>query len=198
MSQLTLERWAREFRREAKTDKLAVLRAHLRRLHLQAKPERVLEGTIQAVQACSVLLYLDGQPYLPFLAMQTYDPARSPSARYSFTFDLCGKAFARVLVTRELRGLDLADLYGHPFYKYKVYGFWHFWILRVDRTALKKPELARLTRQVTDDLRFDYSEDELDFWFDDSNTAGALFVDVQDHEDGQEEQQSLTNNLCSK
>ena len=33
---------------------------------------------------------------------------------------------------------------------------------------------------MTDDLRFDYLEDELDFWFDDTN-AKYLCVYVQDH-----------------
>ena len=32
---------------------------------------------------------------------------------------------------------------------------------------------------MTDDLRYDYAEDELDFWFDDSN-AKYLSVYVQD------------------
>lgn len=163
------------------------MREHLRRLDLLAKPEMILEGTIQVVQACTAYLILDCQSYAPFLAMQTYAPARSPGARYAFTFDLSGKAFARVLVARKLRGLDLADLYGHPWDKYKICGFCHFWITRADWVPLKSQELVRLEQEVTEDLRFDYSEDELDVWFDNVHTAGSLFVTVQDREDGHKE-----------
>jgi hypothetical protein len=187
MSELTFQRWEREFRSEAKADKLAVLRNHLRGLDLRAKPELILEGTIRVVQACSAYIKIDGGSYGPFLAMQTYDPVQSPNATYAFTFSLCGKAFARVLVARELRGLDLADLYDHPFEEYKICGFDHFWIMRADRTHLKRRELVKLERQVTDDLRYDYSEKELGFWFDDSHTEGALFVDVQDLRDYEDE-----------
>ena len=180
MTKLTRQRWEREFRGAAKADKLAALRTHLQRLDLRARPELFLEGTIRVVQACSVYLELDGRSYAPFLEMQTYDPARSLSAVYAFTFSLCGKAFARVLVARDLLGLDLADLYGHPWPDYKVCGFDHFWIERTDRAALTKRDSVRLERLVTEDVRYDYAEEELELWFDGVQTAGALFVGVQD------------------
>jgi len=187
MSELTLQRWAREFRSQAKADNLAGMRDHLRRLGLRAKPEMLLEGTIQVVIACSAYLGIDGQSDGPFLEMQTYDPAQSRGARYGCTLEISDKAFARVLVARNWRGLDFADLYGHPWDRYRVCGFRQFWITRADSTPLKRRELAELERHVTHDLRFDYSEDELDFWFNDSCTAGALLVTVQDREDEQEE-----------
>jgi len=33
---------------------------------------------------------------------------------------------------------------------------------------------------VTDDLRYDYAEDEINFWFDDSLSRSYLLVTVQD------------------
>jgi hypothetical protein len=194
MSDLTVQRWEREFRNEAKADKLAVLRNHLRSFKLRAKPELLLEGTIQAVKACSAYMKIDCQSYAPFLAMQTYTPARSPGADYAFTFSLFGLAFARVLVRRELSGLDLADLVGHPWPEYETAGFDHFWVMRADRTALKRRELVKLKRLVTDDLRYDYEPEELDFWFDESHTPGALFVSVQDLQHEPEEQPKPKNN----
>lgn len=182
MSELTLKRWVRQFRCEAQADKLEVLRDHLRTLDLRAEPGLLLDGTIEVVNACLAYLTIDCQPYAPFLAMQTYNPARSLGAVYAFTFSLCGKAYARVQVASDLRGLDLADLYGHPWQEYKLCGFDHFWVMRIDGKALTKRELKRLERQVTDDLRYDYTEEELDFWFDDAHTDGALFVSVHDHE----------------
>jgi hypothetical protein len=183
MSELTLPQWARNYRAAAKKDKMVALQDHLRELGLKVKPQLLLDGTIQVVQACSAYMSIDRQSYAPFLAMQTYDPARSSGAIYAFTFSLYDKAFARVLLAGDLGGLDLADLYGHPWQKYKICGYDHFLITRVDRKAITKREEAKLERQVTSDLRFDYSGDELDFWFDDSQIPGALLVMVQDREE---------------
>lgn len=183
MSELTLQRWEREFRRDARVNELAILRDHLRRLDLPDKPELMLEGTIRVVQACWAYAKLDGQSFAAFLAMQRYNPARSGTVRYAFTFDLCGKAFARVLVATKVGVLDLADLYGHPWDEYKVCGFRSFWITCADGTDLSSEERAQLEQEVTDDLRFDYSEDELDVWFDDHSIDGALSVNVQDRDD---------------
>ncbi|MGA3207130.1 MAG: hypothetical protein ABSE05_04845 [Syntrophales bacterium] len=162
---------------------MAIFRDHMRRLDLRGKPDLMLEGTIGVIQACSAYAKLDGRPFAPFLEMQRYNPARQDVARYAFTFDLCGKAFARVLVAAGLEVLDLADLYGHPWRNYKVCGYSSFWITHIDWTDLTSAELVQFESEVTDDLRYDYHEDDLDIWFDDSRTAGALFVSVQDRED---------------
>jgi hypothetical protein len=187
MSELTLQSWEQEFRSAAKADKLATLRDHLRGLDVRIKPELILEGTIQVVQACSAYMKMEGRSYAHFLATQTYDPFQSPSAKYAFTFSLCDRGFARVLVTHDLRGLDLADLYGHTWYKYKVIGFDHIWITPADRSDLGKRDFVKLERQVTDDLRFDYTEEELDIsfdaWFDEYHTAWVLVVSLQDRKD---------------
>lgn len=45
---------------------------------------------------------------------------------------------------------------------------------------LSGDELAQIETAVTEDLRFDYSDDELDFWFDDSAVEGVLQVTLQD------------------
>jgi hypothetical protein len=42
---------------------------------------------------------------------------------------------------------------------------------------------------VTDDLMCDYSEDEIDFWFNDSNPK-YLYVNIQDHYDLEDENDS--------
>jgi hypothetical protein len=187
MPELTLRGWEREFRRDAKADQLAIFRDHLRRLDLPCTPESMLEGTILVVQACSAYAKLDGQQCAPFLEMQKYDPAQSGTARYTFTFDIHGKAFARVLVPPKLHldevgQPDLADLYNHPWSDHKVCGFCDLWITCTDWAAPTSEELDQLEQRVTDDLRFDFTEDEVDFWFDDSCTVGALSIHVQDHE----------------
>jgi len=182
MAHSDLHSWEREFREAAEADEYALLRDHLCRLELPENPALLLEGTIQVVYACAAYTTIDNQSYAAFLKMQTYDPTDTVDAKYVFTFDICRKAFARILVQTKAAIPDLADLYNHPWQDYKVCGYDSICISRIDGRNLDSTELALLEKKVTDDLRFDYSEDELDFWFDDATIEGMLLVTVQDHE----------------
>ena len=175
-----LKQWEREFRKAAKADNLSLFRNHLLKLGLPDEPESLLHGTILMVQACCVYLKLDSHSPAGFLALQKYNPAEVEDARYAFTFDLCGKAFARVLLSAKVGPIDLADLYGHPWWEYEVCGYSSFWVSRTDGGDLSAEELELIQTEVTDDLLFDYSEDELEFWFDDSSVKGVLLVTLQD------------------
>jgi len=175
-----LERWERELRSEAKGDKLKLFKDHLKKLGLPDESENLLRGTILVVQACCAYAALDGQSYANFLAMQKYQPTAADDAKYALTFDLHSKAFARVLVSAKLETADLADLYGHPWSEYEICGYSCFWVSRTDGNPLSDEEIEQIEEQVTDDLRYDYSEDELEFWFDDSTVKGVLLVTVVD------------------
>jgi hypothetical protein len=96
------------------------------------------------------------------------------------TFDIHGKAFARLTLPESLRPLDLADLYGTPWDQYERVGFSDFWISRVDGQDLSPLEIAEFENTVESDLRFDYGEDEVTFWFDPDSQEGSLKVTVQD------------------
>ena len=183
MAHSNLQRWEREFRKAAKADELDLLGDHLCKLELSEDPELLLEGTINLIYACAAYAVLDNQSFGAFLKMQRYDPADSPEAIYAFTFDLCAKAFGRVLFSKKVGILDLADLYNHPWDDYKVVGYHSIHISRIDGKDLSSKELAQLEKEVTYDLRFDYAEDELELWFDDESIDGALVVRVQDREE---------------
>lgn len=183
MVQSNLQRWEREFRKAAAADEYDLLGDHLCKLELPESPELLLEGTINLIYACAAYASLDGQSFAAFLKMQRYDPRDSVDARYTFTFDLFGKAYGRVLFSKKVGILDLADLYNHPWDAYKVCGYRSISIARIDGEDLAARELARLEKEVTYDLRFDYSEDELEIWFDDQSVEGVLQVFVQDCDD---------------
>lgn len=171
--------WKRQFRKDAEADKLVLFREHLKKLGLPDKPKQLLEGTILAVQACCAYASIDGRTYDDFLAMQKYNISDAINAKYEFTFDICGKSFARILTSKEFDpSLDLVDLYEQPWDKYEVCGYNEIWVSRTDGKALTAREKAKLEKEVTDDLRFDYSEDELGFWLDDSTIEGVLRVCV--------------------
>lgn len=179
---LILESWERSFRLAAEADDYTRLRAHLERLGLPDEPELLLEGTIRAVRMLAAYASMDGlrEGFAQFVEMQTYDPVQSADARFVFTFDLYGKAYARVLVDSKIAVLDLADLYGMAWIDYQIVGFYQFWISRPDWTDLTDAERQQLEDEVTNDLLFDYGADEIAFWFDGDSDEAYLAVTVQD------------------
>lgn len=179
-TELALTAWEETFRAAAKADDFQLLQTHLRNLELPDEPGLLLDGTILVVQVSVAYLAMDGQQVAEFLAQQKYDPSQVSGAPYQVTFDIHGKAYARVNLPASLRPLDLADLYGTPWNTYERVGYSDFWISRVDGNALSAQELADFERAVESDLRFDYGEDELTFWFDPDTLDGVLKVTVQD------------------
>lgn len=176
-----LASWAASFRLAAQADANSILRRHLGKFDLQVDPELLLEGTIEFVVACVALGNMDGRSLDGFLDLQRYDPTEAVGATYAVTFNMFGKGFARVITGGDLNSLDFADLYAMPWERCKLVGYECFWVSRTDGTDLSPVDLDLLEREVTDDLRFDYREDELDFWFDRDTHAGALLVSLQDH-----------------
>jgi hypothetical protein len=83
--------------------------------------------------------------------------------------------------------VDLADLYGTPWNTYECVGYSDFWIARVDGKALSAQEIADFETAVENDLRFDYGDDEVTFWFDPDRIEGALNIVVQDVDDSQDQ-----------
>ena len=183
-----LRKWERDFREAARADNCAILRNHLRLFGLRNDPQLILEGTLAFVGMVSAYVFSDlgEKPMSRFLSMQTYDPSAS-AVKYAFTFDLFGKAFGRILSGAQKPFVDLADLYGSPWHRYRAVGYWCLWISRTDRRSLTSREISQLKRCVREDLRYDYSEDQLDLWFDDCSKDGALRVGVHDHEELEEE-----------
>lgn len=185
-TRLALAQWEKSFRADAKADDYRIFQQHLRSLDLPEKPNMLLDGTIVFVQMCAAYLELDGQEVIQFLERQTYDPRKSNDMPYQVTFDIHRKAYARINLPASLRPVDLADLYGAPWNDYRVVGYCDIWISRVDGVPLCPDEIAKFETVVDEDLRFDYSEDELNFWFDPDTHDGVLKVSVQDVYDDEE------------
>ena len=173
-----LAKWEQAFRADAQSDGYEKFWEHLNNLELPGSPEQLLDGTILFVQMCVAYRELDGQESIAFLAQQKYEADQT--AIYKVTFDINGKAYACLNLPATLAPLDLADLYGTPWNRYETVGYCDFWISRVDGEPLSQQELAALEEIVENDLRFDYDEDELDFWFDPDTHEGVLKVTVQD------------------
>lgn len=172
-----LVEWERTYRNARKQDKHDVLSAHMDLLGYEANPKLLFEGTIQLVKMSAIYLSMDNRAIDKFLSMQAYNPPPNPEAPYIFTFDLCGKAFARVFVgLEEFKMIDLADLFNCPWQEYKVAGYYEFIISRVDQKPLLVKEIKSLTKLVKDDLYYDYSKDELDIDFNEYSDRSCLQV----------------------
>lgn len=156
-------------------------------LDLSGDPDMVLDGTILFVQRCVAYMTLDSRQVIDFLAQQQYDPSKAVGAPYRVTFDLQGMAYACVNLPASLSPVDLADLYGAPWFEYKVVGFDRFWIVRADGELLSQEEIDDFEKAVEYDLRFDYDEEELSFWSDSYVHDGMLQFTLQDVYDTEEE-----------
>ena len=182
MANANPQRWVAQFERDAEADNYALFRSHLRRLNLPDEPELLMAGTVEVVIAAVAYANLDNKAITAFLKMQQYDPAKAVEAKYTFTFDLFGRAYGRVLIPAKATIPDLADLYGHPWEDYEVCGYQQLFVSRADKRKLGIREKVSLEKAITYDLRFDYCEDELAFWFDDASIDGVLIANVQDIE----------------
>ena len=173
--------WEAAFRADAAADQCASLMELTRRFDLEVDPQQLLESTIDFVTASISFQSLDGDAGPRGLGMQAYHPDPKAGGIYAITFDICRSGAARVVTSAALIEVDFADLYGMPWQRHRVVGYSEFFISRIDGVDLTSDELADLERRITGDLLFDYSEDELDFWFDTDTYAGALRVGVNDH-----------------
>ncbi|MBI2481208.1 MAG: hypothetical protein HYV60_21980 [Planctomycetia bacterium] len=170
--------WQTRFRKAAKADQMKLLRAHLDKLDLPDEPELLLKGTLAVVPGAIAYQRMDGTYSESFLDMQTYDSLDADEACYELTFDLYSRAYARILVDKSLRACDLADMFGAAWMELEMCGYYGFYISRVDGQDLSPEEVVELQTLVEDDLFFDYTEDELSVWFDDSRSPLYLYVDV--------------------
>ncbi len=175
--------WQTRFRKAAEADQMSLLRQHLEMLELPDEPALLLKGTLAMVPVCLAYRNMDGHDLDTFLYRQAYDPARSQNAGYVLTFDLYGQAYGRIAVDAELRECDLADMFGASWMDLHLCGYHGFYITRVDAQELTAEEVATLKELVENDLFFDYTEDELSVWFDDSRSPHYLYVDVSERDE---------------
>ncbi len=180
MPQDAFSRWASRFRRDAAKDNMALLRAHLQRVGLPGKPETLIDGTIMYMSGSCAYLNIDGRSFDDFLAAQQYRPKADADTHYSFTFNLLGRTFGRIITPLHPHCVDLADLYGHPWNDLKMCGYSDFRVARLDDEDLSEDEIANIEKVITYDIRFDYAENEVDIFIDRDTIYGVLVVYCQD------------------
>ena len=182
MQEDLFQKWKERFCRDAAEDEMAVFRSCMQKNSLPDDPDKLLKGTIMVVSAFYAYLKMDGHSFNDFLAMQTYCPSSNESVKYALTFNLFDKVYARILTSNDFIGIDLADLHDHPWDEFKRCGFTEFSVSRIDDSALSKDEVDHIDKLIEDDLRYDFSEEEVVFYIDEYRIEGSLIVCVYDHE----------------
>ena len=177
-----LAAWEQTYRSARKKDQRDVLVDHLDHIGIDADPELLFEGTMKLVRMSAAFLNMGRSRHIdPFLAMQDYNPPLNAEVPYIFTFDLCGKAYARAFVGKgENMMIDLADLFNSPWEEYKVAGYSEFTISRTDLKPFLVKEIKSLISMVKEDLYYDYSKDELDIDFTEYSDRSCLQVAVME------------------
>ena len=87
-------------------------------------------------------------------------------------------SYGRLVVSKDLKYVDLADLFNHPWWRIQLAGYGCFWISRIDGQQLTQDEILLLEERVEADLRFDYDEESLIVMFDSDTSPSALYVTV--------------------
>lgn len=180
MTKNAFSRWANRFRREAMRDNMELARNHLQRIGLPDEPEKLVDGTIMFMTACCAYLQIDGRSMGEILGTQAYRPDLDADSYYSLTFNLFDRAFGRVIAPRDFKCLDLADLHDFPWDDFRRCGYYDFRVARLDNKALSNLEIEEIENAITNDIRFDYSEEEVAIIFDRDAVPGVLVVYLVD------------------
>lgn len=187
-----LMKWETRFRSDAESDGFASLERFIGQLTdnelvVPGMAEELVEGTVHVVRASCAYFEMDGQVERAgrLLKSQTYPESTPSGTGYNLTFDIHSRALARLVVPEGpiLADLDLADLYAFPWDEYERVGFSRLYITRMDWAELTSLELQDLEAEVEEDIRYDYSEEELDLWFEPALEGIRLDVSLQDRYD---------------
>jgi len=68
----------------------------------------------------------------------------------------------------------------HPWNDFKMCGYSDFRVARLDDCDILDEEADEIERVISEDIRFDYTDDEVDFYIDNYSIEGILICYVQD------------------
>jgi hypothetical protein len=155
------DRWLRQFLSDAAADDSAAVQRHIDHLGLECSSADLLLGTGQLVAATMAFLSVDGQEIDSFLNRQSYRPGTEGASHYFLMFNMGQGHFGRLIADREITHIDFADLFDYPWEAFETAGFTDVFITRIDGTQMEADELDQLYQRFTEDIYFDYGEDEV-------------------------------------
>jgi len=175
-----ISQWQREFVAEARADNYAEIRRHIEYLDLDCTPETFVEGTVMLLSAVILYNQVDNVKFKSFIRHQRYRLCGEDLPFYCLTFNFSSGHYGRVLANTKISDVDFADLFNHPWDKYKTAGFCSVWISRLDGKPISDKEYETLCHIVMDDMYFDYSEEDVDVFINETELADTVIVEAYD------------------
>lgn len=176
-----LRRWRNRFCKAYEQDAGRRFKIELERFGLSGTAQDMVDATVDLVNWCAVMRQVDGQALADLLGRQSYSGRPKAESPFRLIFDLGGGVGAAVVVDKELRAIDLADIYEARWERLKRVGYTGFWVSRTDGNDLEPDEVLSLETAITADLRYDYEEDEVQIFFDPDTWPGCLYCSVDDN-----------------
>ena len=99
------------------------IRRHIEYLELDCSRADMLEGTDLLIAAVMAYQQMDNQDCEGFVKQQRYWLRGDELPFYCLTFNLGKKHFGRLLTSKNIDGVDFADLFNHPWYPFETAGF---------------------------------------------------------------------------
>lgn len=171
-----VSQWLRVFATDALADDCAEIKRHIEYLKLDCAPEEFVYGTMLLLLAVTSYRKIDGRESASLWRQQHYRLGGEGLPFYCLTFELGVGHFGRILTNNKLSEVDFADLFDNPWDEYEQGGFNRVWISRLDGKPIGDKECKALYQLVTDDMYFDYPEEEVVVNVDKTELADTVIV----------------------
>jgi hypothetical protein len=168
--------WQRQFSAEAVEDGAKEIQRHIEYLGLDCSRAAMLEGTDLLIAAVMAYQQMDNQDCEGFVKQQRYWLRGDDLPFYCLTFNLGKKHFGRLLTNKHIDGVDFADLFNHPWYPFETAGFHEVHISRLDGVPIEPAELEALERRFTEDMYYDYTDEEVSAYVQMTNLADTALA----------------------
>lgn len=156
-----IKAWRAEFLKQAYLDDFKEIQRHIDYLGIGPFEELFLESTIDLVIAMASYLILDNRDIRPLIKSQKYQLSPPDLPFYCLTFVIDNKNAGRLLTDQKMKGIDLSDLYDHPWPRIQTSGFQSIYVSRLDGCMLNELEMEEIGNCIEEDIYFDYSSDEI-------------------------------------
>ena len=157
----SLKAWKAGFLKQARQDHFYEVQRQIDYLELPTFEDAFVDFTIDLVTATASYLSLDNRDVDGFIKSQKYRLSPPDLPFYCLTFVINEDNAGRLLCNQKMKGIDLFDLYNHPWSRLKTAGFDYLYVSRLDGHMIDDSEMREIETHVKEDLYFDYTPEQM-------------------------------------
>ncbi len=157
----SLEAWKVDFLKQARQDHFNEVQRQIDYLELSTFEDAFVDSTFDLVAATASYLSLDNRNVGGFIKNQKYRLSPPDLPFYCLTIVINEDNAGRLLCNRKMKGIDLFDLYNHPWSRLKTAGFDYLYVSRLDGRLIDDSEMREVGAHVKEDLYFDYTPGQM-------------------------------------